>query len=104
MFVRAALVVMLALGAAAVAQARVRTLDVKEPCPQAMMVSPAHVDAPHAPPRAGCACQGEADRCSCSGQSSESCCCAGRAEDPKPTRLSELPRRLLKRRAARRAP
>lgn len=105
MFVRATLVVMLVLCAAAAAEARVRSLDViKEPCPQAMLMSPAEVDAPTAPvqataPRAGCSCQGESDKCACSGQNAESCCCSTKAEDARPVALT-LPKRILKRRLA----
>jgi hypothetical protein len=105
MIVRAALVVMLMLCAAAAAEARVRSLDVvtKEPCPQAMMLTAAQDDGPIAPvqattaPRAGCSCQGESDKCACSGQSAESCCCSTKTEESRPAALT-LPKRVFKRR------
>jgi hypothetical protein len=113
MLFRAALAIALALIPAFAAEARIKSLPAHEPLPQAMLISPAQLDAPQAPmqltTRAGCSCQGQAEACSCSGRATEQCCCAGRAADPaapaldaarsEPEKVTDArkPRRLAKR-------
>lgn len=115
MLFRAALAIALALVPALAAEARIKSLPAHEPLPQAMLISPAQVDAPQAPiqltSRSGCSCQGQAEACSCSGRATEQCCCAGRAADPAvvaaaaPSDTTPLPpRKPLSKRRARKQP
>lgn len=108
---RAALAALLVLSTALAAEARIKSLPAHEPLPQAMLISPAQVDAPQAPiqltSRSGCSCQGQSETCSCAGaQAVEQCCCAGRVQDPgaRPISLAKddaqpTKKPLLKRRA-----
>lgn len=110
MLFRVSLAALLVLSTALAAEARIKSLPAHEPLPQAMLIPPAQVDAPQAPiqlmARAGCSCQGQSETCSCSGQPTEQCCCAGRVQDPGAQQISlakdgarPVKKPLLKRRA-----